>query len=267
MALNEWEQYLEEQWRARGGGQAAPQQQSLEERLAALERELQALQQAGNARQGAHRMAPAHQGGPVFAQPAELHRQPHLSAEDARRMTHPLPGGLVVSPYVPAQPAVIHPAMMRQMAAMPRQATAAWQQQVHQQYRQFAFQSQFQQGQMAGGFQDAQNEQQVRRRAQDVRQPGQGGEEAAQGGGQVVQPQEVQARNDRVAAWQRQQAVAGRSPLPPRQPAERPAQQQREDPNVRQLRLELRRLGEQLTILRREMEARTREWEAALAGD
>jgi len=329
MAVEDWERYLEEQWRQRMAGETQ-QPPSLEERIAALEQEIAALRVSQQAKQptaydGARQQVQIPQQQQWASQQVQIPQQQQWASQQVQipqqqqwasqqvqiphrpQIEHPvyrpdmfrsLPGGIVATPFMPAgmRPSIQY-LVMPGRYAMPQQPFAPMTDyRYHQPPVVMPQQREVEDAtkrEAAGATRGSAPYQHYRIKETSYGKDGEKTQERREEAKEEEGRAEV-ARPDRARSRQVEKSVDKRTvrgytnvsverrstqrdepslgytlPVarPPWSTAEYPIQRHREDPDLRQLRLELRRLGQEVIALRRQIESHKREFESAIAGE
>ena len=298
MAVEDWERYLEEQWRQRMAGETQ-QPPSLEERIAALEQEIAALRVSQQAKQptaydGARQQVQIPQQQQWASQQVQIPHRPQIEHPVYRPdMFRSLPGGIVATPFMPAgmRPSIQY-LVMPGRYAMPQQPFAPMTDyRYHQPPVVMPQQREVEDAtkrEAAGATRGSAPYQHYRIKETSYGKDGEKTQERREEAKEEEGRAEV-ARPDRARSRQVEKSVDKRTvrgytnvsverrstqrdepslgytlPVarPPWSTAEYPIQRHREDPDLRQLRLELRRLGQEVIALRRQIESHKREIES-----
>jgi len=316
MAVEDWERYLEEQWRQRMAGETQ-QPPSLEERIAALEQEIAALRASQQAKQptaygGARQQVQIPQQQQWASQQVQIPQQQQWASQQVQiphrpQIEHPvyrpdmfrsLPGGIVATPFMPAgmRPSIQYQVMPGRYA-MPQQPFAPMTDyRYHQPPVVMPQQREVEDAtkrEAAGATRGSAPYQHYRIKETSYGKDGEKTQERREeakeeeGRAEVARPDRARSRqveksvDERTVRGYTNVSVERRStqrdepslgytlPVarPPWSTAEYPIQRHREDPDLRQLRLELRRLGQEVIALRRQIESHKREFESAIAGE
>ena len=303
MAVEDWERYLEEQWRQRMAGETQ-QPPSLEERIAALEQEIAALRASQQAKQptaydGARQQVQIPQQQQWASQQVQIPHRPQIEHPVYRPdMFRSLPGGIVATPFMPAgmRPSIQYQVMPGRYA-MPQQPFAPMTDyRYHQPPVIMPQQREVEDAtkrEAAGATRGSAPYQHYRIKETSYGKDGEKTQERREeakeeeGRAEVARPDRARSRqveksvDERTVRGYTNVSVERRStqrdepslgytlPVarPPWSTAEYPIQRHREDPDLRQLRLELRRLGQEVIALRRQIESHKREFESAIAGE